>query len=125
MSVNTLEVRQFLCNAPWDAVEEAIHEQGLVFNTRSLVDIGFDPCDEIGSAVERAMQVCNYNGLRLNDHFKPIYVSDNDTHTVRKEWKLSRLAYMLVMLNGASDNPMAGRLQYEVLKVYMQKTDED
>jgi hypothetical protein len=125
MAVNTLEVRQFLGNAPWDAVEDAIHEQLLTFNTRSLVDIGFDPCDEICSAVERAMQVCNYNGLPVNDHFKPIFVSDNDAHTVRKEWRLSRLAYMLVMLNGASHNPMAGRLQYEVLKVYMQKTDED
>ncbi len=125
MSVNTLEVRQFLANAPWDAVEEAIHEQSLMYTTRSLVDIGFDPCEEICSAVERAMQVCNYNGLPLIDHFKPIYVSDNDAHTVHKEWKLSRLAYMLVMLNGASNNPMAGRLQYEVLKVYLQKSDED
>jgi hypothetical protein len=23
-------------------------------------------------AVERAMQVCNYNGLPVNDHFKPL-----------------------------------------------------
>ena len=123
MSVNTLEVRHFFGSAPWSALDDAIHEQSLIFSTRSLVDIGFDPCDEICSAVERAMQVCNHNGLPVNDHFKPIFVSDNDAHTVCKEWKLSRLAYMLVMMNGASDNPMAGRLQYEVLRVYMQKSD--
>jgi hypothetical protein len=119
MLYNVIDVRYTPREEAWDAFEEAMIDHKLVFNARSLCDVGFEPNNEVTAAVERAMRICSSNGLSIKEHFKTIYISDSDTHTVQRDWKLSKLAYTLAMMNGASDNPMVGRLQFEVLKNYL------
>src|SRR5688500_9050535 len=100
MPFDIIEFRTGRESAAADALEEAINDQHLIFSARSLVDMGFATLPEISMAVERAIKVCSTNGLLIREHFKPIYVADHDTHTVSRDWKLSKLAYTLVMING-------------------------
>jgi hypothetical protein len=103
-----------------DLLEEAMSERQFFFNASSLRNIGFNSPVEIAEAVERAISVCNCSGLSANEHFKAVYLSDNDSHTLCKDWRLSRFGYTLVMLNGSCENPVVGRLQIEMLKKYLQ-----
>jgi hypothetical protein len=100
-------------------IEEAINDSRLLFHATSLESIGFDSLYEINDAVQRAITICCDNGVAVNEHFKPIYISDNDTHTLRKDWKLSKLAYTLAILYGAPGDPRVQRLQFEILKQFV------
>jgi hypothetical protein len=103
-------------------VEDAMNDQNLVFTANSLLDIGFSSTVEIDEAIHRARAVCNNSGLPLHLHFKSIYISDDGHHTVQREWKLSRLAYTLVILNGSSENPLVARLQMTILNTYLSES---
>jgi hypothetical protein len=119
MQHNIIDVRYARDPEVLDAIEEAMNDQNLVFNATSLKAIGFESLLEISKAVERAMAVCNCNGIEVKEHFKSIYISDNDKHTIERDWKLSKLAYTLTIINGASDNPMVARLQFAILQKYI------
>jgi hypothetical protein len=105
-----------------EPLQEAMNDTNLIFTANSLLDIGFRSSVEVESAVERAKAVCLNSGLRVGEHFKTIFVSDDDHHTVLRDWRLSRLAYTLCILNGSSDNPLVARLQITILDTYLQKT---
>ena len=125
MLQSIIDVRYVRDSEAPDALEEAMNDQNLIFNAASLRDIGFNSFIEITGAVERAMAVCNCNGLSVKEHFKSIYISDNDTHTLQRDWKLSKLAYTLTILNGASDNPLVARLQMAILKKYLDQSEKE
>jgi hypothetical protein len=120
MLYDIIELRYAYDHNPGELLEEAVNDKRLIFNARSLQKIGFESLPEISVAVERAMTVCRSNGLSIKEHFKPIYLSDQRTHTVLKDWKLSKMAYMLAILNGPTHNSTVARLQLEMLKHYME-----
>ena len=119
MQYNIIDFRTLPESVNSREIEEAINDRKLLFKAGSLIEIGFASMPEVTAAVERAMKVCYNNGLDIQEHFKAIYISDNDKHTICRDWKLSKLAYTLVMINGACDNPMVGRLQLEILNRYL------
>lgn len=82
----------------------------------TLESVGFEPPEEIVYAVEKAMRICSHCGVSLSGNFKIIYIADEANHTVRRDWRLSKLAYSLVMLNGSTDNPIVGQMQLEILR---------
>lgn len=96
------------------AILEALRDRQLQFLAGNLRQMGFGPDHEVLHAVERAMRVCMSSGLPIREHFKPVYISHR--HTVSRDWLLSRLAYTLVMLNGAPDNPLVSRLQLSLIR---------
>jgi hypothetical protein len=108
-----------------DLLEEAMNERHLLFSANSLRNVGFDSPADIAKAVERAISICICSGLSATEHLKAIYLSDNDCHTLYKDWRLSRFAYTLVMLNGSCENPVVGRLQIEMLKKYLKHHDNE
>ena len=104
-----------------NVVDEAMNDRNLIFTANSLLDIGFRSSVEIEECVTRAKSVCTCNGLPLHQHFKSIYISDENHHTVQRDWRLSRLAYTLAILNGSSENPLVARLQMAILNSYLGK----
>lgn len=94
---------------------EAVADMDLYFTAESLMDI-YRTKEELKSAIDRAMHICNSIGLPLEQHFRSRYISDNIHHIVLQEWKMSKIAYCLTLVNGDPDNPMVGRIQYELLK---------
>ena len=75
------------------AFEEALIDHELYLTATSLYDMGFQRDEEIYLAVERAMKICDMNGLPIREHFRTIYVADDERHTVIRDWKLSKLAH--------------------------------
>ena len=104
-----------------EPLQDAMNDSNLIFNANSLLDAGFRSGEEIEIAVERAKSVCMNSGVVISQHFKSIYVSDEGHHTVQRDWRLSRLAYTLSILNGSSDNPLVARLQMTILNAYFEK----
>lgn len=94
---------------------DALDESNLNFRTSSL-EIIFEDQGEVYLAIKRAMQIFNTCGLPIRNHFKAVYTADISIQSVKVEWKLSKLAYCLVILNGNPDNPVVGKMQVELLK---------
>jgi len=92
---------------------EALTEKGLCYRASSLHSV-FESAEEISNALYRAMLVCNRARIPLREHFNIIYVADDQG--VRTDWKLSRFAFCLVVLNGNSALPLVGRMQLELLR---------
>ena len=116
-----IDTRYTLASDIVDALDEAMTDRNLIFNATSLRNVGFGSLLEITEAVERAMAICNCNGLPVKEHFKSIYISDCALHTLQRDWKLSKLAYTLTILNGACDNPAVARLQFTMLQKYLKE----
>ena len=97
---------------------EMLAEKELNFYADTLENV-YASSDELNSAVVKAIRICQSMGLPLNEHFKAVYLYDNDSHSVRRDWKLSRLAYYLSIINGNPANPIVGRMQIELLGQFM------
>lgn len=69
--------------------------------------------DLLEAALLRAMNVCRHQQLDLAEHFKPIYRCEESG--VVKDWKLSPLAWCLVMINADPANPEVARMQLVLL----------
>jgi hypothetical protein len=124
MITNILDLRFAVNNDYSSVVEDAMNDQNLIFTGNSLRDIGFASYTEIEDAVQRARSVCTCSGLPVQQHFKTIFISDDDHHTVERDWKLSRLGFTLSILNGSPDNPLVARLQMAILNTYLAKESE-
>lgn len=94
---------------------EALADCELCLNASSLENI-YTSSDEIQYAVEKAMIICSVAGLPLRAHFKRVYISDEQTHVVKTDWKISKTAYRLTLINGYPGNPVVGRTQLEILR---------
>lgn len=94
---------------------EAVADMDLLFTAESLLDI-YQSQAELKSAIDRAMHICNSIGLPLEQHFRRRYISDSMHHIVLQDWKMSKLAYCLTLVNGDPDNPTVGRIQLALLK---------
>jgi len=94
---------------------EAMADRDLIFRASSLHKILHDE-NEINFALSRAMRVCNNCGLPIREHFKAIYMADDAVQSIKIDWKLSKLAYMLSILNGNPENPIVGQIQIKLLK---------
>ncbi len=69
---------------------------------------------ETEEAIRRAMDACRSQQLPLNEHFKPVYRCEEKK--VILDWKLSELAWCLVMLNANPANPVVGQFQLTLLQ---------
>lgn len=69
---------------------------------------------ELEDALRRAMDACRSQQLELAEHFKPVYRCE-DTG-VLKDWKLSPLAWCLVLINANPKNPEVARMQLALIR---------
>jgi hypothetical protein len=125
MHYDIIDLRYTMDFSANDLLEDAINDKNLRYNARSLREFGFESLTEISLAVERAMKVCSSNGYGVKEHFKPIYIADQDNHTILKDWRLSKLAYTLTVLNGNVDNIAVSCFQLELVKRYLKHFEEN
>lgn len=69
---------------------------------------------QLEDALSRAMDVCRSQQLELAEHFKPIYRCE--VSGVIKDWKLSPLAWCLVMINANPAHPEVARMQLTLIQ---------
>lgn len=100
-------------NPIFNKFAEALIDMELCYRASSLKDV-FETSYDISHALQSAMSVCLQAGIPLRKHFSIIYVADNQV--LSTDWKLSRFAFCLVLLNGDTARPMVGRMQLELLR---------
>jgi hypothetical protein len=96
-----------------EIAQQAI-EQNLVFYASEAAAMMQLSGDELITAVKRAMDVLHAAGYPAGSHFKRIFTCS--ARGLLYDWKLSVLAYHLVMLNGDAANPNVAQLQVRLLK---------
>ncbi|GAB4246388.1 MAG: hypothetical protein Tsb0034_25330 [Ekhidna sp.] len=94
---------------------EAIEQLDMQFTSASLENI-YRSDRDMEMAIARAMRVCRNIGLPLERHFRRRYLANSSQHTLQTDWKMSKVAYCLALVNGNPDNPMVGRIQWELLR---------
>lgn len=70
----------------------------------TLLDEGLYNQAALGEAMKRAIQICLYLRVPVQQHFRHIYVHGAAGH-VQDDWALSDLAFYLLLLNGEAQNP--------------------
>ena len=96
------------------AFVEAMEQLDMQFTSASLENI-YQSARDMEMAIARAMRVCSNIGLPLERHFRRRYLANESLHTLETDWRMSKVAYCLTLVNGNPDNPMVGRIQWELL----------
>jgi hypothetical protein len=86
----------------------------LRYNTGHLVMAGVTP-EEITMAINKAIQVCQLNGIDPAGHFHAMYVFNEKTHNTYYDWRMSRQGFALVLMNVPPVNSMIARWQWEMV----------
>ncbi|NMM49967.1 hypothetical protein [Marinigracilibium pacificum] len=109
-------------NPAFHRFENAIREKGLSFNASSIIKLtGKELSNDINEAIFKAIQVCMNSGIPVEEHFMKYYISDEDNHTVSHDWKLSKFAYTLVLLNKAPDHPFVSQMQTQMIREFLER----
>ena len=102
-------------NSPLDEFLDSLAEQQLTFYASDLLEKRCcDSLEELGQAVRRATEVCHTMHLPLRENFKVVYRSQNGE--VVQDWRLSPMAYLLMVINSDSHNDVVARMQVEMVK---------
>lgn len=96
-------------------LQEQLRELNYVrFASEAACDMEFGNRQELDQAIRRAIEICMTAGLKLEDHFKRIYICTDSG--IVTDWKLSIYGYQLVCLNGSPSNENVARMQTSLVK---------
>lgn len=94
---------------------DSIADQNLTFYASDLLPLtGCESMDEMSQALKRATEVCNCMHLPLRENFKVVYRSQ--AGEVVQDWRLSPMAYLLMVINSNSQNDLVAHMQVEMVK---------
>ena len=109
-----LEVEQY-SSPQFENFLHSLRERKLRYYASELQKILELPMfNQLEEALRRAMNVCRSQQLELAEHFKPIYRCEKTG--VVKDWKLSPLAWCLVMVNANPVYPEVARMQLALIR---------
>jgi hypothetical protein len=89
-------------------------KQLTIYASDLLEQRGCDSIEELGQAVRRATEICSTLHLPLRENFKVVYRSRNGK--VVQDWRLSPMAYLLMVINSDFHNDVVARTQVEMVK---------
>ena len=94
---------------------DSVAERNLKFYASDLLEKhGCQSREELGQAVKRATEVCSCMHLPLQENIKTVYRAQNGQ--VIQDWRLSPMAYMLLVINSDARNQLVAHLQVELIK---------
>jgi hypothetical protein len=109
-----LEENQFLAR-----LRQGIEESKLIYTASQLEDmLQLENPEEIYWAIQKAITVFKTLNLNSKKHFKQVYCAQNNTISI--DWKLSRLGYLLVLINCDSEHPLVAKAQIELIRNKME-----
>lgn len=94
------------------------YANSLKYRASDLLKIGLSSND-LQIAIRKALTVCRTAGHSVNRHFLPIYISN--ANGMIRDCKLSKLGYMLVIVNAKIQNTSVANFQMKVLSDYLNK----
>lgn len=109
-----IRIDVFQENPAFRAFLEGVQDQKLKYTASELQEmLGYVELKQLEDAVRRAMAVFRAQHLPIEEHFKAVYC--NIEHDLQRDWRLSPLAYALVLLNADPAHPEVARLQLRLL----------
>ncbi len=102
-------------DAPAESLEDfldALRSRRMKYLASALLEQGFEPKD-IVEALRRAMAACRAAGYEVGEHFKPVYSSYRGS--LVRDCKLTRMGYMLTVINGRPDLELTAKWQSRLL----------
>ncbi|WP_239020972.1 hypothetical protein [Pontibacter arcticus] len=106
-----------------DQFVDSVAEKNLTYYASDLLTA--DACKsmaELGKAIRKATRVCKKLDLPLKENFKLVFRAQGSE--VVQDWKLSPMAYMLLILNTDSKNEVVAQLQVEMVKRLLHQEDK-
>lgn len=97
-----------------DFIDSLADRQLTCYASDLLEQRGCENMSELGQAVKRATEVCHSMHLPLRENFKVVFRSVNGK--VVQDWRLSPMAYLLMVLNADPHNEMVARTQVEMVR---------
>ena len=98
-----------------DAFADSLADSKLTFYASDLLNCkGCQDMEELRQALKRATQVCTTMHLPLRENFKVVFRSREGE--VMQDWRLSPLAYMLMVINADAENDLIAHTQVEMVK---------
>ena len=97
-----------------DFIDSLADRQLTCYASDLLEQRGCENMGELGQAVKRATEVCHSMHLPLQENFKVVFRSVNGN--VVQDWRLSPMAYLLMVLNADPHNEMVARTQVEMVR---------
>ncbi|MEJ8802295.1 hypothetical protein [Pontibacter sp. H249] len=102
-------------NTPLEQFIDSLADQKLTYYASDLLALtGCKSMDELGIALKRATEVCNCMHIPLRENFKVVFRPQNGE--LLQDWRLSPMAYMLMVLNSDAQNDLVAHLQVEMVK---------
>ncbi|WP_230407019.1 hypothetical protein [Pontibacter cellulosilyticus] len=102
-------------NSPLEQFIDSLADQNLTYYASDLLHLtGCESMDELGTALRRATEVCTCMHIPLRENFKVVFRPQNGE--LVQDWRLSPMAYMLMVLNSNSQNDLVAHLQVEMVK---------
>ncbi len=98
-----------------DDFVESLTDRNLTFYASDLMKLeGCQSMDELQDALKRTTEVCTCMHLPLQENFKAVFRSAGSE--VVQDWRLSPLAYMLLVINSDSSKDVVAKVQVELVR---------
>ncbi|MDX5481990.1 MAG: hypothetical protein LPK07_09930 [Hymenobacteraceae bacterium] len=102
-------------HSPLEDFLDSLADQNLTcYATDLLQQRGCANMEELGLAIRRATEVCNSLHLPLQENFKVVFRSQNGE--VVQDWRLSPMAYLLMVINSDANNELVAKMQVAMVK---------
>ncbi|HXH19746.1 MAG TPA: hypothetical protein VNJ07_11755 [Chitinophagales bacterium] len=100
-----------------DAFEEfmdSVFERELNHFASELLSMGFHDINQIEQSIHRAIMVCRTASIPVRGNFRSVFVCTESV--IVRDWRLSDMAMKLAIINADAGNPLAARVQVELIK---------
>ncbi|WP_435353063.1 hypothetical protein [Emticicia sp. SJ17W-69] len=94
--------------------EDAFYNSLRRYSLRHLPFVEEVSQEKILEALQKSLQVCQLAGINSKQHFKQIYIYDDNIKTIHIDWKMSKRAVNLMATQIATLNEKTARWLWEL-----------
>lgn len=117
-----MTLEQTILNSPLEKFLDSLADQNLTYYASDLLELtGCASMHELSLALKKATEVCNCMHLPLRENFKVVYRSREGE--VLQDWRLSPMAYLLLIINSDVNSEVVAQMQVELVKKVLQNSD--
>lgn len=98
-----------------NSLVEAIYDSELIYSSIDLYSLGIESPNEIDAAVMSAIQTIRRADLSPQQHFKYIYLTDIKSGNILHDWRMSKMGFLLTLLNANTTNSLINQLKIELI----------
>ena len=94
--------------------EEAYYNSKKLYSINQLTITGSFSEEQVIEALKKALLLCKLAGININQHFKRVYVYDEKNETMFVDYRMSKRAFNLLMMQSPSLNENRAKWLWEL-----------